>query len=114
MLFESGLLRIGHVVAHGSTEPGELQRQDANVVVLPVRGIFTKHDAPRRQVTGTPSHAVFIAADLPYRLSFPGRIRMPCSPRKRSLRAASSGDSSLRVSTTRSRSRKGVSRFLLR
>jgi AraC family transcriptional regulator len=78
LLFESELLRIGHVLAHGSTDPGELQRQDSNVVVLPVRGIFTKHDAPRRHVTGTPSHAVFIAADSPYRLSFPGRIGDEC------------------------------------
>jgi AraC family transcriptional regulator len=78
ILFESDLLRIGHVIARGSTEPGEIQRQEANVVVLPVRGIFTKHDAPRRQVTGTPGHAVFIAADRPYRLSFPGRIGDEC------------------------------------
>ena len=78
VLFDSGLLRIGHVLAQGSTEPGEVQRQESNVAVLPVRGIFTKHDAPRRQVTGTPSHAVFIAADQAYRLSFPGRIGDEC------------------------------------
>jgi AraC family transcriptional regulator len=78
VLFESASLRIGHVLARGSTEPGDVQRQDSNVIVLPVRGIFTKHDAPRRQVTGTPSHAVFIAAERPYRLSFPGRIGDEC------------------------------------
>jgi AraC-like DNA-binding protein len=77
-LFAGDFMRIGHVVAHGSTEPGELQQQESNVVVLPVRGIFTKHDGPRRQVTGTASHAVFIAADRPYRLSFPGRIGDEC------------------------------------
>ena len=73
-LFESDLLRIRHVIANGSTEPGELQRQESDIVVLPLRGICTRHDAPRRQVSVTPSHALFIAAERPYRLSFPGRI----------------------------------------
>jgi AraC family transcriptional regulator len=77
-LFESDLLRIRHVAANGSTEPGELQRQESDIVVLPLRGICTKHDAPRRQATATPSHAMFIAAERPYRLSFPGRIGDEC------------------------------------
>ena len=36
--------------------------------------LFAKHDAPGRQVTGTPSHAVYFAPDAPYRISFPGAI----------------------------------------
>lgn len=36
--------------------------------------LFSKYDAPGRHVLGTPSHAVFIAADTPYRLGYPGAI----------------------------------------
>ena len=43
-------------------------------MVLPFAGVFAKHEAPGRHVVGTPSHAVFIAADAPYRLAFPGAI----------------------------------------
>jgi AraC-like DNA-binding protein len=57
-----------------SEKCGEVERQSCNVVVLPFSGVFSKHDAPGRHVTGTPSHAVFIAADTPYRLSYPGKI----------------------------------------
>jgi AraC-like DNA-binding protein len=53
---------------------GDVERQCSNVVVLPFAGVFAKHDAPGKQVVGTPSHAVFIAADMPYRVAFPGAI----------------------------------------
>jgi AraC family transcriptional regulator len=53
---------------------GDVERQNLNVVVLPFSGLFSKHDAPGRHVIGTPSHAVFIAADTPYRIGFPGGI----------------------------------------
>jgi AraC-like DNA-binding protein len=53
---------------------GDVERQDSNVVVLPFAGVFAKHDAPGKHVVGTPSHAVFIAADTPYRIAFPGAI----------------------------------------
>jgi AraC-like DNA-binding protein len=36
--------------------------------------VFSKHDGPGRHVVGTPSHAVFVAADTPYRIGFPGGI----------------------------------------
>jgi AraC-like DNA-binding protein len=42
--------------------------------VLPLAGVFAKHDAPGHQVIGTPSHAVFVAADTAYRISYPGGI----------------------------------------
>jgi AraC family transcriptional regulator len=53
---------------------GDVERQDSNVVVLPFAGVFAKHEAPGRHVVGTPSHAVLIAADTPYRIAFPGAI----------------------------------------
>src|SRR5262249_40118712 len=52
----------------------EIERQDLNAVVLPFAGVFAKHDAPGRHVVGTPSHAVFIRADTPYRVGFPGAV----------------------------------------
>jgi AraC family transcriptional regulator len=74
-LFESEMLRIGLYAAHPATDAcGDVERQNSNVVVLPVSGVFSKHDGPGRHVIGTPSHAVFVAADTPYRIGFPGAI----------------------------------------
>jgi AraC family transcriptional regulator len=74
-LFDSATLQIGLFEARGVTQAcGDVERQDRNAVVLPLAGVFAKHDAPGRQVIGTPSHAVFVAADTPYRISFPGAI----------------------------------------
>src|SRR5262245_65000550 len=74
-LFESATLQIGLFEARGVSDAcGDVERQDRNAVVLPLAGVFAKHDAPGRQAIGTPSHAVFVAADTPYRISFPGGI----------------------------------------
>jgi len=74
-LFQNETLQIGLFEARPASDAcGEIERQSLNVVVLPFSGVFSKHEAPGRQVIGTPSHAVFIAADTPYRLSFPSAI----------------------------------------
>ena len=74
-LFESETLHIGMAEARPVSEAcGEVERQSSNVMVLPFSGVFSKHDAPGRHVVATPSHAVFIAADTPYRIGFPGAI----------------------------------------
>ena len=74
-LFESDTLQIGWVAARPVSDAcGDVERQSLNAVVLPFRGVFLKHDGPGLHVVGTPSHAVFIASDTPYRISFPGRI----------------------------------------
>src|SRR5712691_1743177 len=74
-LFESETLQIGLFEAHPVSDAcGDIERQSSNVVVLPVSGVFSKHDAPGRHVIGTPSQAVFVAADTPYRIGFPGCI----------------------------------------
>ncbi|HYC14410.1 MAG TPA: hypothetical protein VEC75_09180, partial [Stellaceae bacterium] len=74
-LFEGETLRIGTVeIRPHSDACGEIEWQSSNVVVLPLSGLFTKHDGPNRQVLGTPSHAVFVAAATPYRIGFPGAI----------------------------------------
>src|ERR1700686_2444107 len=69
------MLRIGLYAAHPATDAcGDVERQNSNVVLLPVSGVFSKHDGPGRHVIGTPSHAVLVAADTPYRIGFPGAI----------------------------------------
>jgi AraC-like DNA-binding protein len=74
-LFASETLQISRFHAHPATDAcGDVERQTANAIVLPVSGVFSKHDAPGRYVIGTPSHAVFFAADTPYRIGFPGAI----------------------------------------
>ncbi|HWZ38715.1 MAG TPA: AraC family transcriptional regulator [Bradyrhizobium sp.] len=74
-LFESSALQIGLFEARPSTDAcGEVERQSLNAIVLPVGGLFAKHEALGRHVTGTPSHAIYFAPDLPYKISFPGCI----------------------------------------
>jgi AraC-like DNA-binding protein len=74
-LFQNAGLGVGLFSASNVPEaPGEIERQDTNVVVLAFNGVFSKHDAPGRQVIGTPSHAVFIAKGVPYRIGYPGGI----------------------------------------
>jgi AraC family transcriptional regulator len=74
-LFECENLNIGVFEARPASDAcGEVERQSSHVVVLPVSGVFSRHDAPGRHVTGTPSHAVLVTADTPYRISYPGAI----------------------------------------
>jgi AraC family transcriptional regulator len=74
-LFESETLQIGLFEARPGREVrGDVERQSRNAIVLPFSGVFSKHDAPGRHVVGTPSHAVFFAADAPYRIGYPGGI----------------------------------------
>ena len=43
--------------------------------MLPFSGLFAKHEAPGRHVTGHAlSHAIYFAPDMPYKISFPGCI----------------------------------------
>lgn len=78
-LFEGELLRIGHVVARPPASGAEpLERQDCNVLVLPLAGLFAKHDGPRHHVIADSSHAVIIEAGKPYQISYPGRIGDEC------------------------------------
>jgi len=74
-LFESKTLQIGLFEAHPTSDAcGDVERQSLNAITLPISGVFSKHDAPGRHVIGTPSHAVFFAADTPFRIGFPGAI----------------------------------------
>ena len=74
-LFESDMLAIGLVETRPASDAcGDVEWQSSNAVVLPLSGVFSKHDAPGRSVIGTPSHAVWVAADTPYRIGFPGAV----------------------------------------
>jgi AraC family transcriptional regulator len=74
-LFASEAIRVASFAVDPASDAcGEVERQGENLVVLPFAGVFSKHEAPGRHVVGTPSHAVFIAADTPYRIGFPGAI----------------------------------------
>ena len=74
-LLAGAALQIGSFSARPLSDAcGDIERQNSNAVVLPVSGLFSKHDAPGRHVIGTPSHAVLFAAHMPYRIGFPGAI----------------------------------------
>ncbi|HSW25553.1 MAG TPA: helix-turn-helix transcriptional regulator [Burkholderiaceae bacterium] len=78
-LFDGDWLQIGYIeVRPTSSECGEIETSELNVLALPLAGVFAKHDGPRQQAIATPSHALLISADRPYRLSFPGRIGDRC------------------------------------
>ena len=79
MVFESNDFRIGHVVARPSSPKcGEVECQNENVLVLPLTGVFAKHEDPRRRVVVTPNNAGLIATGRPYRISYPAGIGDKC------------------------------------
>jgi len=74
-LFASERLQIGSFQARPTSPAcGDIERQTSNAIVLPVSGVFAKHEAPGRYVIGTPSHAVLFKTGAPYRIAFPGAI----------------------------------------
>lgn len=74
-LFDSKTMQISLVEARPVSDAcGDVEQQSLNAIVLPIGGVFSKHDAPGQHVIGTPSHAVFFAANMPYRIGFPGGI----------------------------------------
>jgi AraC family transcriptional regulator len=52
-------------------QPATLDCQSTNLLVLPLTGLFAKHDGTACPMIATPSHAVFIAANKPYRITYP-------------------------------------------
>jgi AraC-like DNA-binding protein len=69
-LFDGDLVQVVHAHARPSLpSEDDLQRQNVNVLVLPLEGAFSMHDGPRRHAIATPNHAVFVAASKPYRMS---------------------------------------------
>ena len=74
-LCNAGPWRIGEVaVANPSLQMAPEEVQDEHVLVLPLSGVFAKHDTRRRHAIASPTDAVFIFAAEPYRLSYPGGL----------------------------------------
>ena len=69
-LFTGDLLGIRYVACSPShTGIGDIEYSNADMVVLAVRGAFTKHFSPGAQVLAEPTQALFFAAGRPYRIS---------------------------------------------
>lgn len=78
-LFTGELMAIAHVAARPmSTAIDPIESQPCNVLVLPLAGVFAKHEGPRHHFIATANHAVLVAANRPYRVSFPGAIGDRC------------------------------------
>jgi AraC family transcriptional regulator len=78
-LFTSDLLVADHVCATGTgAEPVELDQATTNSLVLPLTGVFAKHEGPRAHFLATPAHAVLIADRSTYGITLPGGIGDEC------------------------------------
>src|SRR5215831_11132886 len=78
-LFANAMLRADDVRARASPRQSrELEQQDTNVLVLPLAGVFAKHDGSRHHVIATANHAVLINSGVPYRTTLPGNIGDRC------------------------------------
>jgi AraC family transcriptional regulator len=79
ILLDRGIWRIIQIdVSNPSKALGDIEVEQENILVLPVAGVFAKHEGPRERVVGTPNDAVLIGSARPYRLSFPGGIGDRC------------------------------------
>src|SRR5262245_14227112 len=77
-LFAGDLMQISDVIARPRAPGcGAEECQTSNVLVLPLAGVFAKHDGPRHFIA-TADHAVLVAADRPYRVSFPSAVGDRC------------------------------------
>lgn len=72
-LYRSDLLSIRHAVARPSASR-ELFYGAADILLLPVSGLFAKHDTPKEHYIANSNHALFFRTGQPYRISFPGDI----------------------------------------
>ena len=78
-LYEGRLFELGHVVCRPTPElRHEVTYAGLNVLALPTAGVFALHRGPRRHVVATPNHGVFISADKPCKVTFPGCVGDEC------------------------------------
>lgn len=79
LLLQGRLLQIGTVrVEPSDAALGELESTPHWVLALTLRGLFRHHEGPRQSSLATPGHALMLAPDRPYRLSFPGAVGDDC------------------------------------
>lgn len=78
-LFASELLTIRHAIARPTAaECSDLAWAAADLLLLPIAGVFALHDAPRQHFIANPNHGLFLGLGQPYRISFPGRSGDEC------------------------------------
>ncbi|HVK94970.1 MAG TPA: helix-turn-helix transcriptional regulator [Noviherbaspirillum sp.] len=74
-LFDSELLAIRHAIARPSPiQRDDVDRATADVLLLPIAGVFAKHDGPTHHFIANPNHALFFGCGKPYRITFPDGI----------------------------------------
>lgn len=74
-LFDSDLLQAVHIVVRPSAVAiSELDHAATASLVLPLAGVFARHDGPRKQSIATPNHAIFFSSGDAYRISLPGSL----------------------------------------
>jgi AraC-like DNA-binding protein len=78
-LFDSELFTIRYAVARPSALPlSELEHARADLLLLPVAGLFARHDSPKHHFVANANHGLFFSHGQPYRISFPGGIGDDC------------------------------------
>ena len=71
-VFNSELVSVRHAVARPSANPcSEVERGGTELLLMPITGLFAKHDGPKQYFIANPNHALLLALGDPYRISFP-------------------------------------------
>ena len=74
-VFHSEFVSIRHAIARPSPIGyGKIERETADLLLLPISGLFAKHDGPKQHFIANANHALFLGNGQPYRISFPGDI----------------------------------------
>jgi AraC family transcriptional regulator len=69
------MLVIRHVVARATTAGcGPFEEAEVEQLVLPLSGVFARHEGPRRHSIANANHALFFDRKELYRISYPGCI----------------------------------------
>jgi AraC-like DNA-binding protein len=70
--YRSNLLAVRYVKCRSAGKaPGSLERTDCNSLILPLRGIFLEHFAPREEILAEPNVALILRAGCLSRVSHP-------------------------------------------
>ncbi|MBI3897413.1 MAG: helix-turn-helix transcriptional regulator [Gammaproteobacteria bacterium] len=71
-LFENELVCLTHVACRPSYWGcGEVEQPGKDLLVLPLNGVFAKHDGPRQHIIANSNHALLFGRTRSYRISHP-------------------------------------------
>jgi AraC-like DNA-binding protein len=74
-VFDSGMLGIRHLTARpASSGCGPFEEAVVAQLVLPLSGVFARHESARHHSIANSNHALFFDRHVPYRISYPGCI----------------------------------------